>query len=275
MEYAGEAYAEAIKTMQLSEDVGLDGLHNALDRFWDCLMLNIAPRTEDSRTRNAYHILVRQAKAQSRALDWVDEPEVFQSYTPGGAEKPVHPWFGYAAFAVLAALAVWFFLPYPMKNTAVAAACAAGALLLAVQYVVTLRAAAAARAKGPRLVTRAEQRISPKRVRSGLHQAVRELDANAETLCELLRESGAGAGDVDISLPKELLRLPESMRGEAVTEAVKLHLASKGVEMVEYSEENAGLFMLLPSNRSATVEPALVKDGRVLSEGVACVKAEV
>ena len=35
-----------------------------------------------------------------------------------------------------------------------------------------------------------------------------------------------------------------------------------------------GLFILLPAAREGTVEPALVKDGRVLSQGVACVNTE-
>ena len=51
-------------------------------------------------------------------------------------------------------------------------------------------------------------------------------------------------------------------------------LARLGVEKVNYSPEQAALFMLLPSAREGTVEPALVKDGQVLSQGVACVNTE-
>ena len=77
-----------------------------------------------------------------------------------------------------------------------------------------------------------------------------------------------------MSLPKELLRLPPDLRSSAVSDAVDRYLARLGVEKVNYSPEQAALFMLLPSAREGTVEPALVKDGQVLSQGVACVNTE-
>lgn len=38
--------------------------------------------------------------------------------------------------------------------------------------------------------------------------------------------------------------------------------------------EYADLFTLLPASNTGTVEPAMVRDGKFLSLGVACVKAE-
>ena len=142
------------------------------------------------------------------------------------------------------------------------------------QYILVLFDAQAARADAPTIQTRAEQRISPRRVQSSLQQAVRQIDGNAETLAELLRESGTASGEVDVSLPKELLRLPPDLRSSAVSDAVDRYLARLGVEKVNYSPEQAALFMLLPSAREGTIEPALVKDGQVLSQGVACVNTE-
>ena len=254
MEYAFEAYTALSGKLQLQPEMGLDALSGTLDRFWDEMLLDIVPLVSDIHVRSAYQILIRQAKAQAQAFTWLEQPEVFQSFAPGSVQKPRKPWLGLAAILILAGLTVWF--------------------LLAVQYILVLFDAQAARADAPTIQTRAEQRISPRRVQSSLQQAARQIDGNAETLAELLRESGTASGEVDVSLPKELLRLPPDLRSSAVSDAVDRYLARLGVEKVNYSPEQAALFMLLPSAREGTIEPALVKDGQVLSQGVACVNTE-
>lgn len=274
MEYAFEAYTALSGKLQLQPEMGLDALSGTLDRFWDEMLLDIVPLVSDIHVRSAYQILIRQAKAQAQAFTWLEPPEVFQSFAPGSVQKPRKPWLGLAAILILAGLTVWFLLPISGKNPVAAGLCGASALLVAVQYILVLFDAQAARADAPTIQTRAEQRISPRRVQSSLQQAVRQIDGNAETLAELLRESGTASGEVDVSLPKELLRLPPDLRGSAVSDAVDRYLARLGVEKVNYSPEQAALFMLLPSAREGTVEPALVKDGQVLSQGVACVNTE-
>lgn len=274
MEYAFQAYTALSGKLQLRPDMGLEELRGTLDRFWDELLLDIVPLVSDTHARSAYQILIRQARSQSQAFTWLDTPEVFQSFAPGSAQKPKKPWLGLAAFLLLAAMTAWFLLPLSGKNPVLAGLCGAAAVLMAVQHILVLLDAQAARAGAPVVQTRAEQRISPRRVESSLQQAVRQIDGSAETLTELLRESGGTAGDVDVSLPQELLRLPADLRSSAVTDAVDRYLARCGVEKVSYSPEHAALFMVLPSTREGTVEPALVKDGQVLSQGVACVNTE-
>ena len=274
MEHAFEAYTALSGKLQLQPEMGLDALSGTLDRFWDEMLLDIVPLVSDIHVRSAYQILIRQAKAQAQAFTWLEPPEVFQSFAPGSVQKPRKPWLGLAAILILAGLTVWFLLPISGKNPVAAGLCGASALLVAVQYILVLFDAQAARADAPTIQTRAEQRISPRRVQSSLQQAVRQIDGNAETLAELLRESGMASGEVDVSLPKELLRLPPDLRSSAVSDAVDRYLARLGVEKVNYSPEQAALFMLLPSAREGTVEPALVKDGQVLSQGVACVNTE-
>lgn len=274
MEHAFEAYTALSGKLQLQPEMGLDALSGTLDRFWDEMLLDIVPLVSDIHVRSAYQILIRQAKAQAQAFTWLEPPEVFQSFAPGSVQKPRKPWLGLAAILILAGLTVWFLLPISGKNPVAAGLCGASALLVAVQYILVLFDAQAARADAPTIQTRAEQRISPRRVQSSLQQAVRQIDGNAETLAELLRESGTASGEVDVSLPKELLRLPPDLRGSAVSDAVYRYLARLGVEKVNYSPEQAALFMLLPSAREGTIEPALVKDGQVLSQGVACVNTE-
>ena len=261
MEYAFEAYTALSGKLQLQPEMGLDALSGTLDRFWDEMLLDIVPLVSDIHVRSAYQILIRQAKSQAQAFTWLEPPEVFQSFAPGSVQKPRKPWLGLAAILILAGLTVWFLLPISGKNPVAAGLCGASALLVAVQYILVLFDAQAARADAPTIQTRAEQRISPRRVQSSLQQAVRQIDGNAETLA-------------DVSLPKELLRLPPDLRSSAVSDAVDRYLARLGVEKVNYSPEQAALFMLLPSAREGTVEPALVKDGQVLSQGVACVNTE-
>lgn len=274
MEYAFQAYSALNGNLQLRPEMGLEELSNVLDRFWDELLLDIVPMVSDTHIRSAYQILIRQARSQTQTFAWLEAPEVFHSFIYGSVQKPRKPWLGLATFLIMVGLAAWFVFSPSGKNLVIAGLCGGAALLTAVQYALVLFDAHTARAGTPTIQTRAEQRISPRRVQNGLQQVVRQIDAHAETLMELLRESGAAAGEVDISLPKELLRLPADLRSAAVTDAVNLYLARNGVEKVDYSAENAGLFLILPSTREITVEPALVKDGRVLSQGVACVNTE-
>lgn len=274
MEYAFEAYTALSGKLQLQPEMGLDALSGTLDRFWDEMLLDIVPLVNDIHVRSAYQILIRQAKNQTQAFAWLETPEVFQSLSAGSVQKPRRPWLGLAAVLILAGLTVWFLLPFSGKNPVAAGLCGGSALLVAVQYILGLLDLQADRSNAPAIQTRVEQRISPRRVQSGLQQIARQIDGNAETLAELLRENGTASGDVDVSLAQELLRLPPDLRSSAVSDAVDRYLARMGVEKVSYSPEQAALFMLLPAAREGTVEPALVKDGRVLSQGVACVNTE-
>ena len=166
MEYAFEAYTALSGKLQLQPEMGLDALSGTLDRFWDEMLLDIVPLVSDIHVRSAYQILIRQAKSQAQAFTWLEPPEVFQSFAPGSVQKPRKPWLGLAAILILAGLTVWFLLPISGKNPVAAGLCGASALLVAVQYILVLFDAQAARADAPTIQTRAEQRISPRRVQS-------------------------------------------------------------------------------------------------------------
>ena len=168
MEHAFEAYTALSGKLQLQPEMGLDALSGTLDRFWDEMLLDIVPLVSDIHVRSAYQILIRQAKAQAQAFTWLEPPEVFQSFAPGSVQKPRKPWLGLAAILILAGLTVWFLLPISGKNPVAAGLCGASALLVAVQYILVLFDAQAARADAPTIQTRAEQRISPRRVQSSL-----------------------------------------------------------------------------------------------------------
>jgi len=272
MDYANQAYSEIIQKTQLREDMGLQSLQSTLNQFWDNMLLTIASAVSDTYARNAYNILIRQAKTQSAFLAWLDEPETFLSTATSSTKKSKIPWFLVLAAAILACLALWFALP---KKRDILMVCLFGAplLLMLLQGISALIAKLVSR-NSPPVHIRAEQRISVKRVQSGLQQLAHEMDAHAESLQAMLKETAILSDDVDITLVKSLLRIPASSRGDAVTDAIDLYLARNGIEKVSYSKERAELFLIIPGTHEVTVEPALVRADQVLSEGVACIKAE-
>ena len=50
---------------------------------------------------------------------------------------------------------------------------------------------------------------------------------------------------------------------------LKFYLHKKGIDVLDYSEENAQMFDLMPSPERATLRPALAVEGRVLKKGLA------
>lgn len=270
MNYAYEACTESLKKCSLSADMGLDALHLELNRIWDGVMLSVTQNTSDTHARNAYRLLIQQIRAQSNVLQWLDTPEVFYSKEAVKKGKRRVPWCGLLAAVLLAALTVWFAVPHRGRNIFVACLTGGALVLTLIQYLLLCLSAP----KEPTVKIRTEQRVSPERVRSSLLQLARQMDSNADSLYALMAERTVGESTLDLSLAQELMRLPVDKRGVGVTEAVDRFLIRQGVEKVEYSSDRSELFMVLPSSREMTVEPALIKDGKVLQMGVACTPSE-
>ena len=77
-----------------------------------------------------------------------------------------------------------------------------------------------------------------------------------------------------MSLARELIRLPRELSTDEVRTAVDQFLVRNQVEKILYTPDRQDLFMVLPADREMTIEPALVKNGKVLSMGVACTPGE-
>lgn len=273
MQYAYDIYTKAIKQIPDRADMSLDEFQLALDCFWDEMQLDVVSAVSDTYLRNAYIILIRQAKTQCRTFGWLGEPEVFQSVTPKALEKSKKPWAGLASAGLLAGLVLWFTLPHSGRSLPIAVLCGAALALSLVQLLISWLTRPKPLAASP-VHTRVEQQIVGQRVHSGLGQMVREMDSHAETLQAMLRESSVRTDGPDISLVQNLLRIPAGMRGSEVTDAINLYLARNSIEKVEYNGENSDLFMVMPAPNTGTVEPALIRDGKILCQGVACVKTE-
>lgn len=272
MDHAYRAYTQFLEKDSLKPEMTLPELEGELNRFWDGVMLQVTQATADTAARNAYRILVRQARAQTQALQWVGEPEVFYSTSGADRGKRKIPWLGIAAALVLAGLTVWLALPHDniKSEPYLALTAGIGLALAGIQLFLLWNAVPEA----PTVKTRTESRIDPARVRSGLQQLVRDLDSHAESLCAMLGEAAPQTGSGDLSLAQELLRLPKDRRDPAVTDAVDRYLVRQAVEKLDYTPERQAMFLVLPGPVEMTVEPALVRDGQLLQMGVACVVME-
>lgn len=270
MEYAYQAYTEYAKKGKLTANMGPEQLRLELCRFWDDVMLSVSRSVTDAGIRNAYRLLLQQARAQAEVLNWLDEPEVFYSTAAADKGRRRAPWLGILGFLLLAGLAVWFAAPHQGRNLIYAGLTGAGALLALIQCVLLVLAAPTA----PAVNVRTEQRISPEKVYSGLQRMAREIDASADSLQAILSENAPEQQETDVTLAQELMRIPAEKRSSEVDDAVDRFLIRQGVEKVEYTPDRQELFMILPAQEDRTVEPALIKDGRVLCMGVACTRTE-
>ena len=273
MGYAQDAYAKAIQRVQFQPDMGLDKLRGEVNRFWDGVQTELGQSVTDPYIRNAYRMLIQQAKTQNASFGWLDEPEVYQSITKDGRGRMKKPWAGILAGVILAGLTGWFALPLNGLDLPLLIASGAALLLLLIQWL----ASAIARGKAQSMMevhTHTEQRLGVQRIHSTLEYMTKEMDAHAEGIQASIKEIQAASCNGDIVLVRELLKLPENMRSEAVTDAVNMYLVRNGIRKVNYSKENEEMFMILPADFDKTIEPALIKDDKLLSTGVACVKAE-
>lgn len=271
MDYANQACKAYLKNATLSAEMGTEALQTELNRFWDSILIQVSQSTGNTHIRNAYQLMVGQARCQVDTLNWLDVPEVFYSTIAKGGKKKL-PWPGLTAALLLLVMVFWLATPLNKgRNLVCAWILGAALVLLLAQLLLTFLTAPVS----PVNKVRAEQRISPNRVRSGLQRLACQVDSAADTMVAILTEEDIGTTGVDLSLIRDLLRLPADQRSGAMVEAVDRYLVRLGVEKVEYSENTRDLFMTLPSSRDMTVEPALVKDGQVLQLGVACVAGEV
>ena len=87
-------------------------------------------------------------------------------------------------------------------------------------------------------------------------------------------------GTVTADMPEDELRLltglletaysqKDQPSSQTVISDIKYYLHRKNIEVVEYSEETAKYFTRMPSSRTGTLRPALLKNGLPIQKGVA------
>ena len=89
-----------------------------------------------------------------------------------------------------------------------------------------------------------------------------------------LEEEGNMPGKEETDLYAALLEAKYSKDGEFALDALadlSYFLHKKEIEAVEYSKERERIFECLPGEKTATLRPALLKDGKLLKKGLATV----
>jgi len=270
MDYAYQAYTAYAKRHTLKACMDMDEVRLEITKFWNGVLLHVTEATGDTQIRNIYSLLVQQAKNHTDTLYWLDKPEVFYSSAAANKGKRRIPWFGLSAAVLLIAMIVWFAIAHKKQELLYAYLLGAALLLFVIQLIILLAALSAS----PTINIRTEQRFVPEKVYSGLMKIAKEIDGSADTLAAMTSENIPAADDMDLSLAQELIRLPKDLSTDEVQTAVDRFLVRNKVEKIMYSAAQQELFMVLPADREMTIEPALVKNGKILSLGVACTPGE-
>ena len=126
-----------------------------------------------------------------------------------------------------------------------------------------------------------EQRVDADKIyrnfRTVLVSVDQSLDEVRLTERQALREQagkieGRDASPAEIELFRDLLAASYSGDPEFALEkiaGIKYYLHRQQIEVVDYSEENARYFDLMPGASAGTIRPALIADGSLLKKGLA------
>ena len=141
-----------------------------------------------------------------------------------------------------------------------------------------------ARRPGPKKTKtgqRVETHVDPNKICISFRNALLAVDQNLEELQSMQRwEKREEAGKIDghevsaseLDIFSDLLAASYSKDPEYALEKIddiKYYLHKQQIEAVDYSEETAQFFDMMPSQRAGTIRPALVADGKLLRKGMA------
>ena len=109
----------------------------------------------------------------------------------------------------------------------------------------------------------------------GMMQIVDQNISRAVSRASLTEGTAPAGGEItegELALYAELLEAMYSRDGEAALdkmEDIRYFLHRNQIEVADYTEENREWFDVMPSISSATIRPALVRDGKLLKKGLA------
>ena len=125
-----------------------------------------------------------------------------------------------------------------------------------------------------------EALVDAERIYRCLHTVVLGIDQNIDEInSSAVWEQTRGENEDTDILPEEetalfsaLLEASYSGDGQFALDQmnkVKYYLYKNGIEVIDYSEDNKAWFDIMPSMKSGTMRPALVKNGRLIKRGLA------
>ena len=130
-----------------------------------------------------------------------------------------------------------------------------------------------------KMLRRTENRVDAGKIYRAFRAAVSVADRNIEAVRAEERyekysapEAGSVLSPAEAELYSGLLEAAYSGDGDFALgriESLKYYLHTREVEIVDYTDETAELFDVMPSKLSGTLRPALVQGGKVLRRGMA------
>ena len=135
--------------------------------------------------------------------------------------------------------------------------------------------------KQPKRKQHIEIQVDPNKVYRSFRNALLSVDQNLEEIKSMERwNERDAAGSIDghevssseLDLFSDLLAAAYSGDAEYALEkieGIKYYLHKQQIEAVDYSEETAQFFDMMPGQYSGTIRPALTADGKLLRKGMA------
>ena len=135
------------------------------------------------------------------------------------------------------------------------------------------------KAKGEKL-KQTELIIDPDKIYRSIRNTILTVDRSLDQVISDARGKGSGTKVVEesgvdnaqIELFSNLLEALYSEDGDMALSkmaGVKFYLHKKGIDVIDYSDETAGYFDVMPSPDKETVRPALMLNGELLKKGLA------
>ena len=268
-------------TASKSAERAVRTLENELDKL--LMVYNESCGSESERNAAAY--MMQAVRLSLPLIDSAGETKVWEteSYSPRKGGPGLLTIILIAAGAVLCGLALFPIISYAVNaGSKVDYLKTFGLVLLGLVSAVAAGAMLRGPApKAPKRSQRIETQIDAGKIYRSFRNAILSVDQNLEEIRAMQRwDKRDEAGMIDghpvssseLDVFSDLLAASYSQDPEYALEKIediRYYLHKQQIEVVEYSEETAQFFDMMPGQRAGTIRPALVADGSLLRKGIA------
>lgn len=263
---------------RLSKADNVEQARSVLDDELRRIQLMYGESSEDPEINEEAGYALSAIRAAVPLIDSIGEVKTYEhAVSSSDGDFPILPTAG-GACACLGGAAVLAFSPSILMPVGLLAV-AAGAVIL---FLAGMRAGKK-HAKPPETDRIIDVTMDHEKIYRNLSHALVIVDKNLDDAAVRLQvqkeETAESQTDIRDLLPGQEMELISGLLtsaygapGESVSQTVisdvRYYLHRKGIEVVDYSEENRRMFSRMPGKKAATLKPALVKDGKVLAKGL-------
>ena len=264
---------------RLSKADNVEQTRSVLDDELGRIQLMYSESSEDPEMNEEAGYALSAIRAAVPLIDSTGEVKTYErTVSSSDGSFPILPAAG-GACACLGGAAVLAFSPSVLLPVGLIAVLA-GAVLL---FLAGLRTGEK-RAKAPETDRIVEVTMDHEKIYRNLYHALAVADKNLDDAALRMQvqkeENAESMTDVRDVLPGQEMELisglltsaygaPDETVSQTVISDVRFYLHKKGIDVLDYSEENRRMFSRMPGKKAATLKPALVKDGKVLAKGLA------